>query len=168
MNIETFREQFDGVRANRYIINPGAGNSGMTQLHAALYVKAVSVPGSSIGMIPVSFQGRQIKFSGERQFNDWTFTCYDSSDANVRVKLENWISLMDHVTTHTVQYNQAEDWTVSYNDMSGQGSGSTTTRGFKLHHCWPIDISPIDLSYDMVDSFAEFTVTLAYDYHTTI
>ena len=33
-----------------------------------------------------------------------------------------------------------------------------------LRNCFPIDISAMELSYDAVDTFAEFTITLAYDY----
>ena len=77
MNIDNFREKFDGVRANRYKIVTG-GNSTLGK-NAELYVKALSIPGTQIGMIPVSFQGRQIKFAGERQFGEWAVTVYDSA-----------------------------------------------------------------------------------------
>ena len=171
-NIENFRAQFQGVRANRYKVVPTGGPSGtLDPITAEIYIKALSIPGSQIGMIPVSFQGRQIKFSGERQFGEWAFTVYDSADKNVRNKFEDWISLMDSPLEHIVKYNQTGDWDVYYNDAVGQGhpGGSLNSpKGFRLHNCWPVDISPIDLSYDMVDSFAEFTITLAYDYHVTL
>lgn len=174
-NIDNFRAGFDGVRANRYKIVTGAlsglnsSSSGMS--NSELYVKAVSMPGSNIGMIPVSFQGRQIKFSGERQFNEWSFTCYDSASAGVRSKFESWINLLDDKLTHRVSYNEAEMWDVFYNDAADQGHPGNSAgagKGFRLHHVWPVDISPIDLSYDMVDSFAEFTVTIAYDWHEAL
>jgi len=168
MDIEKFRQQFHGVRANRYEIAFASNLNVLSGELTKLYVKALSVPGSNIGMIPVSFQGRQIKFSGERQFNEWSFTCYDSNDKRIRNSLEEWIDKMDSVVEHRVNYDVSEEWTVKYNDMSTTSSGTTNARGFKLFNCWPIDISPIDLSYDMVDSFAEFTVTVAYDYHKPI
>ena len=172
-NIDNFRQSFDGVRANRYKVVPGA-RSGLLQptsggaLSSEIYIKAMSLPGTQIGMIPVSFQGRQIKFSGERQFGEWAITVYDSADKRIREKFEAWIDSMDSRLNHTINYNVVEDWTVHYNDAVKQGhpGGSLgPSYGFKLNNCWPVDISPIDLSYDMVDSFAEFTVTIAYDWH---
>ncbi len=166
MNIDQFRGGFDGVRANRYKVVTGSlstlGNN------AELYVKALSIPGTQIGMIPVSFQGRQIKFAGERQFGEWAITVYDSASENVRNSFESWIDKLDGAKEHGQSYNVAENWKVFYNDAANQGHppGSLgPSNGFELIHCWPVDISPIDLSYDMVDSFAEFTVTIAYDYH---
>ena len=166
MNIDTLRSGFDGVRANRYRVVPGDLSSLGT--NAELYVKALSIPGSQIGMIPVSFQGRQIKFAGERQFGEWAITVYDSAQDNVRKSFESWMDKLDGALNHGQRYNVAENWSVFYNDASNQGHPDGSLQGsdgFKLIHCWPVDISPIDLSYDMVDSFAEFTVTIAYDYH---
>ena len=152
MNIDNFREKFDGVRANRYKIVTG-GNSTLGK-NAELYVKALSIPGTQIGMIPVSFQGRQIKFAGERQFGEWAVTVYDSAQDNVRESFELWIDRLDHHFNHSQNYNVAENWNVYYNDAANQGHAGGSLgagNGFKLVHCWPVDISPIDLSYDMVD-----------------
>lgn len=170
-NVENFREKFDGVRANRYVVKPLGGKSGLLGDNAELYIKAVSIPGTQIGMIPVSYQGRQIKFSGERQFGEWAFVVYDSANQRIREKFEAWINTMDSHLNHTVKYNVTEDWDIFYNDAAAQGhpGGSLTSGyGFRLQNVWPVDISPIDLSYDLVDSFAEFTVTLAYDRHEVL
>ena len=171
MDIQGFRGKFNGVRANRYKINPG-GLSTLSNTNGEIYVKALSVPGTQIGMIPVSFQGRQIKFSGDRQFGEWAITVYDSTIDNLRNSFEGWIDKMDGFLTHKIAYNVCDAfWDVYYNDGVGQtnpGGSLQNGRGFKLHNVWPVDISPIDLSYDMVDSFAEFTITLAYDYHEAI
>lgn len=174
-NVDDFRASFYGVRANRYRINApmGAGVGG-EPIDLEIYAKAISMPGTQIGLIPVSFQGRIIKFSGERQFGEWSMQVYDGSrsgESDLRNQLERWIDKMDGAVTHTVNYNVATNWEVLYDDSAGQGHpGNTMTsgRGFKLHHCWPIDVSPIDLSYEAVDSFAEFTLTVAYDYHTIL
>ena len=169
MDISGFREKFNGVRANRYKIITD-NNSTLGSDNGEIYIKALSIPGTQIGMIPVSFQGRQIKFSGDRQFGEWAVTVYDSTVDNLRKSFEGWIDKMDGFLTHKINYNVCDPiWQVLYNDGVGQGNpgGSLVSgkTGFKLYNVWPVDISPIDLSYDMVDSFAEFTITLAYDYH---
>jgi hypothetical protein len=129
-------------------------------------------------MIPVGYKGRIIKFAGERQFGEWVIQVYDGTirgepQRNIREIMENWIELTNSSIEHVVRLNTASDgpWTVKWFDTDdGIGIGtindSDFKQTFKLHNCWPIDISPIDLSYDQADAFSEFTLTLAYDYHT--
>ena len=181
--VQDFRDNFKGTRSNRFIITPGNPPIGIDSTgsipideHFKLYAKATSYPGSAIGMIPVSYQGRVIKYSGERQFAEWSIQVYDSSSVsgvNLRKYFENWITLGDHPLTHKQQYNIASGtpWRVSFDDIAIDTSGADpdATNPYKktlyLHNCWPIDISAIDLNYEAADSFAEFTLTLAYDFH---
>jgi hypothetical protein len=179
--VQDFRDKFKGTRSNRFIITPGNPPTGIdstgpipTVGHFKLYAKATSFPGSAIGMIPVSYQGRVVKYSGERQFAEWSIQVYDSSsvsDVNLRKYFENWITLGDHPRTHKQQYNIASrtPWQVAFDDITGTAGGGDPAATYKktlfLFNCWPIDISAIDLNYEAADSFAEFTLTLAYDFH---
>ena len=181
--VQDFRNNFKGTRSNRFIITPGNPPTGIvstglipTVEHFKLYAKATSFPGSAIGMIPVSYQGRVVKYSGERQFAEWSIQVYDSSVAsgvNLRKYFENWITLGDHPLTHKQQYNIASTtpWQVAFDDIAANTSGgadpaaTTYKKTHFLFNCWPIDISAIDLNYEAADSFAEFTLTLAYDFH---
>ena len=182
--VQDFRDNFKGTRSNRFIITPGNPPTGIDLPSGGkpdvddfkLYAKATSYPGSAIGMIPVSYQGRVVKYSGERQFAEWSIQVYDSSVAsgiNLRKYFENWITLGDHPLTHKQQYNIASTtpWRVAFDDIATNTSGGAdpAATGYKktlfLHNCWPIDISAIDLNYEAADSFSEFTLTLAYDFH---
>ena len=177
--VQDFRDKFKGTRSNRFIITPGEPPTGIVPPDGGepgakdfiLYAKATSYPGSAIGMIPVSYQGRVIKYSGERQFTEWSIQVYDSSVAsgiNLRKYFENWMTLGDHPETHVQQYNigSKSPWKIDFDDVN---ISNTTPPSYKkplfLFNCWPIDISAIDLNYEAADSFAEFTLTLAYDFH---
>lgn len=170
-NINNFRSQFSGVRPNRFTIRgnfPG-GVGAQTTAAFDVYCKATQLPGSSIGVIPVPWMGRVVKFSGERSYADWTIQVYESSitSNDLRSGFEQWIELMDGRDSHKINYSLTETWQVVYMDMNGTVSGQgnpTGNRTISLIHCFPVDISPVDLSYDVVDTFSEFTVTLAYDY----
>jgi len=168
-----FRNTFAGIRANRYTLYcPFIGNAGFNGAEK-VYVRAVSFPGSDIGMIPVAYQGRIVKFSGERQFGEWTMTVYDSSDRDIRRRLEDWMQLMDNARDHRYNADVSTDWQLNYGDDRHGGFGTThpgflgpgPNRRMALRHCWPVSVSPIDLSHDSYDSFAEFSLTVAYDYH---
>ena len=169
--INAFRSGFNGTRPNRFkvdIFGPGT-----TPEKLDLYVKATSVPGSSIGVIPTPWMGRVVKFSGERTYADWTIQVYDSSStsSNLRKFFEDWIESMDTRETHDINYKKTGSADIKWNDISGNtGVGSHEDQTnfnsvISLVNCFPIDISAMELSYDAVDTFAEFTITLAYDYH---
>ena len=174
IGINEFRAGFNGTRPNRFRISfdeVPAGVPGAPE-NLDLYVKATSVPGSSIGVIPTPWMGRVIKFSGERTFADWTIQVYDSSNpsVNLRTFFEGWIDSMDSRNDHNINYKNVGSALVGWNDISGNtGVGvhadQTSWKSMiMLRNCFPIDISAMELSYDAVDTFAEFTITLAYDY----
>lgn len=181
--VNNFRQNFFGHRPNRFTVNgsfptgvlqdntstaaPTAANAGGLQFD--IYCKATSIPGSSIGVIPVAWQGRIVKFSGERTYADWSIQIYDSSIASqkLRILFEEWINKMNHRDQHILDYSLTSDWTVSFNDVVrsvGASPQNGHTERYIMRNCFPIDISPMDMSYDMTDTFAELTVTMAYDF----
>ena len=178
-NIQGFRETFSGSRSNRYKITgqKSAGKNGgiASDVPFTLYAKSTSFPGSQIGMIPVSYQGRVIKFTGERQFTEWSIQVYDVATItqanNLRYWFEEWIEESDAANLHKQRYDNASTspWKVEFDDINADtvgGAQAAYNKTMLLYNCWPIDISPIDLNYEAADSFAEFTLTFAYDYHT--
>jgi len=178
--IRDFRHNFFGTRPNRFKISGSFPTAVTTQnisnqpasdttARFDVYCKATSLPGSSIGVIPVAWQGRIVKFSGERTYADWSIQIYDSSTPGQILKqtFEKWINLMNHRESHILDYSLTSDWVVYHGDVVNSVSSdadSGHTQSHVLRHCFPIDISPIDMSYDMTDTFAEFTVTMAYDF----
>lgn len=171
--IDNFRQGFKGVRANRFRV-AGTFPSGIEAGNIPagtfeFYCKAASVPGSAVGVIPVGYKGRPIKFSGERTYADWLVQIYDSTDTDLRTNFERWIEAMDGRNSHQINYNVAGGnvtWTVEYMEQApgSTQSGNSYQKKIKLVNCFPIDLSPIELSYDSPDTFSEFTVTLTYDY----
>ena len=170
-NLTEFRKEFYGVRPNRFLIE------GFTPTNEAyslaedtwIYVKAADLPGSNIGAIGVNWQGRAVKFSGERVYSDWVIQVYDSNVSGplLREAFEAWIDAMDQRDTHSINYNLVADWTIKYSDLvstSTPGDGQRFTKAVKLKNCFPTDLGSINLNYDAMDSFAEFQVQMAYDY----
>lgn len=175
--LQNFKDGFRGVRPNRFLIETSTWPTGVsptpTSQTTYLYVKGADIPGSNIATINVAWQGRIVKFSGDRTYTDWVINIYDSSvqSSDLRRAFESWIEAMDGRNTHQINYRLNADWVVSYDDLTNgtqsspnvQGSGSFKKR-IKLKNCFPTDISAITLNYDSGDSFAEFQVQMAYDY----
>ena len=136
-----------------------------------IYCKATVVPGSSIGVIPTPWMGRVVKFSGERTYADWTVQVYDASvsASDSRTFFEKWIDAMDTRDTHNIAYKHVGSASVHWDDiLSTTGVGVHNDQKFQksvtMVNLFPIDISAMELSYDAVDTFAEYTITFAYDY----
>jgi hypothetical protein len=174
--LNEFRNNFFGVRPNRFLVEtrwPTAVRSpDLSDLF--IYVKGADLPGSNIGTINLAWQGRIIKFAGERQYSDWVINVYDSNipAKDLRTGFEAWMEALDGRNTHQLNYNLVSDWVIRYSDVS-PGTTQTPTntqspanfnKAVKLKNCWPTDIGAITLNYDVSDTFSEFTVQIAYDY----
>lgn len=183
--LKTFRDNFKGVRQNRFLVKvkwptlgTGGANSGggggivggsEDPTETSIYIKAADIPESSIGVITVPWMGRAIKFSGERTYVDWSIQIYESNNsmADLRRNFEIWMEAMDNRNTHNISYNVTADWEVWYNDVKQNDTVTNPagfTRGIKLKNCFPINIGTLQMDYDLADSFSVFPVTLGFDY----
>ena len=187
MNIQTFKEGFDGgTRPNRFVVGgemylPSVNGDGkgsreaidMSKAGNHLLVKAASMPSQTLGILQVPFRGRFAKLPGDRAYPEWTFTVLDEPDkgaASLRRKFELWHSVFNPHASNKVsdpanilsgKGDAYTEWTVTQLDMLGD-----EIRVVRLHKCWPVEVGAIDLSYDTADTLTEFSVTLAYDYLT--
>jgi hypothetical protein len=178
-NVSTFRSKmaFDGARPNLFKVlmtapaintraNPGAD--------LEYFVRATSIPGSTIGTVTVPYMGREIKLAGNRTFADWTVTVINDENFSYRGLFEEW---MDSINLHEGNYRQGTGNSTDYTDptgtvvqqlaKTGDFSSPQVVRQYKFYNLFPIDISEITLDWGDNDSVEEFTVTFAYDYWKT-
>ena len=165
-----------GARANLFrVLISGVTNESAADLLPIL-CRSASLPSSTIGIVEVAYNaGRRYKMGGERTFADWTTTILNDEDFTIRRSIEGWqAGIVDvDANSESVGFRNAQDRgvgtgllsnpTVYVQQLDDTGEAVKT---YKLHHCWPSDISSIDLSYDNVDTVEEFTVTWTYDYFT--
>jgi len=120
-----------------------------------------------VGMVPLSYRGRYVKFPLERNFNDWVIQVYASSNSSqdLRQIFTNWIQKINSgsndIMNHTLV---AKKWNIFYNDIFQKQSNSNYKNSVVMYNCFPIDISAMEMNNDTPDTFAEFTVTMSYDY----
>ena len=91
-NVSDFRGQleFGGARPSLFevqIFNPvnAAGD-----LKVPFMCRAAQIPGATVGTIPVSYFGRQVKLAGNRTFDAWTPTIINDEDFLIRNAIEEW------------------------------------------------------------------------------
>ena len=98
----------DGARPNLFQVTmatlPAAlGGNGTNSANAparrlSFMARAAQIPGSSVGVIPMFYFGREIKLAGNRTFPEWTITIINDEDFSIRNSMETW---MNYINSHT-------------------------------------------------------------------
>jgi hypothetical protein len=157
----------DGARPNLFeIVFPALNGSAKFSFRA----KATSIPGSSIGVAPVFYFGRQIKFAGDRSFDPWTVSILsDEDDYSIgpRSALETWMaSLKTHQSNQRVSNFVQPDIYMKDAEIIHYGKAGGVIATYKMIQAFPIDISPVTLDWGNNDTIEEFSATFAYQYWT--
>ena len=184
LGILTFQKAIrGGVRPNLFAVshNFPVGAGGLTAPNIAgvenggevtYMCKSAALPATNVGTVELPFRGRVIKVPGDRTYETWTATFYMDDAFELRAAYEKWISLTNGVDANVASadiVNTWEDITISQLDKFGgpgaADSGLTTIREYKLVQAFPVSVSQVSVAYDNNDSFEEFDVEFAYQYH---
>ena len=141
-----------------------AGSSDITETTSFL-CEAAQLPGSTMGQIIVPFRGRQLKMAGDRTFDVWTATIINDTDFKIRNAMETWMSGIGGHSENVGRVNPVEyeaDLRIAQLDRTG-----SKIKEYIFNGAHPTELSPIDVSYGLVDEVERFTVTFQYQYWTT-
>ena len=160
------------ARPNMFRVTGDIGPEGAMDARAeAVLIRSASIPAMEVGEIVVPYRGRQVKAPGDRTFADWDITIISDEAYELHGKFQAWQNALGSVQANdTVATSAGEifggtlykDWIVEALDRSGEA-----VRSWNLVGCWPKSIGAIEVAADTTDSFAEFTVTLTYQYFQT-
>ena len=101
--VQEFRSQmnYDGARPNLFkcdLTFPTLTQGQGAQTKFTFMARAAQLPGSTVNQIPQFYFGRELKFSGNRSFPEWTVTVINDEDFKIRDAFEKWMSgLNSHV-----------------------------------------------------------------------
>ncbi len=169
-NVYEFRSQMqgDGARPNLFEVQltfPTFIAPGAAPRKVSFMCKSASLPGSTLGQVPLQYFGREVKLLGNRTFPDWSVTILNDEDFVVRNAFEKWMAGMNsHVSNIRAQWagnslGYATDAIVKQYGKKGDKLKSYTFVGM-----FPVDVSQIDLDWGANDTIEEYTVTFAYQY----
>lgn len=131
----------------------------------SLTCAASSIPGSTLGVIPVRYFGREIKIPGTRSFQPWSTMILNDEDFQVRNALETWSNLINshegNLRSSSLQRNNEVRTVATVTQMS---KVNTPLRSYEFVNIFPADIGQIELSWNNGDAIEEFQVTWDYDY----
>ena len=176
-NVQDFRSTmlFDGARPNLFEVNLNFPRGAPNSLAASIsrfMVKSAQLPGSTIGIAPVYYFGREIKFPGNRTFADWTVTIINDEDFVIRNALEKWMNELNSHEGNTRTAVNSENYSATgLVKQYGKKSSTETPLPIKAYNfvgMFPVDIAPIDLDWGSNDSIEEYTVTFAYQWWESV
>lgn len=173
-NVNQFRSQMqgDGARPNLFEVSmpfPGFSDPENAQQKMTFMCRSAQLPGSTIGMVPVQYFGRELKFAGNRTFADWVITVINDEDFQVRNAFERW---MNGINSHAGNVRNATALTPSTYTVDGNvtqfGKSGSNLKKYKFIGLFPTDISPIDVDWGSNDVIEEFTISLSYQWWESV
>ncbi len=149
------------------------------------YCKAASLPASNLGEIEVGFMGRKFYEHGDRTFDPWDVTMYNSQDFAMRSFIEYWMDQMNTHENNTQTYTLTpEGGHFSGINLSGNNSSyygyhldlrvdqldrrNNVIYSYMFINAFPTKCGDISLDYTSTDTIEEFPVTFRYQYWQAI
>ena len=144
-----------------------AGVSGASFTDFSFMCKGASLPGSTMGVISIPYQGRELKVAGDREFGQLVTTVINDEGFAFRNVFEKWVNALN---THQGNVSEVEigDRTKYTADLTvtTMTKGGADDQVVNFIDCWPSIVSNIDLNWDSTNAIQEYTVTWEYEYYT--
>lgn len=162
--------QQDGARANLFDVTLQFPNwvssGGQAGQKATFMVKAAQLPGSTVGVAPLFYFGREVKLAGNRQFQDWTIQIINDEDFLIRSALEQWINgINDPALNIRNPAASVIDGGYGVDAIVNQyGKAGAIIKTYQFIGIWPYDLAPIDLDWQNNDNIEEYACTFAVQF----
>jgi len=127
------------------------------------------IPGRSLATLDDTGSGPTLKLPYEVTYNDIEITIICANDMTERKYFEGWINYVVRPTEEnypgTIGYHDdyARGNKLELSQLDEAGSAKIT---YSLHDVYPINISPMNLSWEEINTYQRFSVTLNYRYYT--
>jgi hypothetical protein len=129
--------------------------------------RATSIPGSQQNPIIQPYFGRELKFAGNRTFEDWSATIINDEDYAIRKGLEAWSEALNGFESNLRAPDRVT--TSSYKGtgtVNHYGKTGNVIRTYEIRGLLPITIAPMAMDWS-TDEIQNFEVTFAVDYWVT-
>lgn len=165
MNINEFIGNFNGgARPNRFRVTLNyPGFAGNPATPSRFVCRGAQLPASTIGVVNVPYMGREIKFAGDRTFEDWTVTIVNDEKFDHRVSMERWLNGLNahQGNTRVIPSLTGYSQIITVDQLSYNGG---LLRRYKVYNAFPTNLSAIDLDMSTNDTVEEFQVTFSYSH----
>lgn len=144
----------------------GLARGGDAQSKYTFMARAAQIPGSTVNQVSQFYFGRELKFSGNRTFPEWTVTIINDEDFIIRDAFERWMSgLNSHVRNlRAPEFIRGDGGYQSDGFITQFGKDGFPLKRYKFVGMFPVDVSPIEVDWSANDTIEEFAVTFAYQW----
>jgi hypothetical protein len=160
----------DGARPNLFDVQlqfPSFVQNGGTAASVSTFMcKAAQLPGSTLGISPLFYFGREVKLAGNRTYADWTIQVINDENFSIRNAFEQWVNGINDPIGNVrnpiatiVDGGYGSDAVVTHYSKTGN-----VIKQYNIIGMFPVDVSPIEVDWGQNDAIEEFTVTLAFQY----
>lgn len=178
-NISQFKSNLKIVRPNLFYAEISSlpkfsKNSPISQNISTTFqfrCEATELPGKTIATSDEQMYGPTKKFAYEITYNDLNLQIIASEDMTERIFFEEW---MNNIITPTdMNFGNFKGGLSKYYDDYASGTlkiHQLDQKGIKictytLYNAYPIQISPMNLSWEEKDTYQRFTATITYRHH---
>lgn len=151
------------VRSNRWrvLVNfPGYAGNGSDGQQASLLARTTNTPSATVGVIDLTWGGRNLPIPGDRQYEEFTVTFIGVNDMNVYNAFQAWSENVNGSETNrglTDLEQIMNDVQLELMDVNDQ-----VTKTFLLHDAWPSIVGQMSLDSGEMDGYSQFDVTFRY------
>lgn len=125
--------------------------------------EASTLPGKTIATVDDVGSGPALKLPYDINFNDIELTIICSDDMAERKAFEDWTDRIVDITGRVGYHDDyAKNKMLHLTQMNEKGKKLIK---YTFFHVFPIQISPMNLSWEETNTYQRFTVTLSYRYH---
>jgi len=170
-NVAEFRANMvgDGARPNLFQVSltfPAIATNGSAASQKTTFMaKSAQLPGSTVGMVPIYYFGRELKFVGNRTFTDWSLQIINDEDFAIRNALESWMNAINSHAGNVRNSGAVSPSNYSVDATVTQfGKAGKPLKTYKFVGLFPLDIAPIDLDWGSNDAIEEYNATFAFQY----
>lgn len=165
-NVERFKAELanGGARPNQFAVqltfpNYVAGRAAAIKKGPFL-VTAAELPGQTIGIAPVYYRGRLVKYAGDREFAPFNCTILNDSAFTIRTALEQWMNGIEDMQNKTGRLAPSQyqtDMFITQLDRNG-----VVLKSYKLLGAFPTEIGTVPLDFGSNDQMSNFPVSFQY------
>lgn len=137
-------------------------NSNSVKQQATFLTHQAQIPSYNTEDCPVYYRGRLIHEAGEKTYEQWSCTIYNSADFAIRTALEQWVSAIhDPEVVRGITDARLFKSNILIEQLD---RNDATLRVYKLVGAFPNTTGTIELDYSQGSQIESMTVSFLYDY----
>lgn len=149
-----------------HISMPAGVDNGSAGRKLVTSCEAAELPASVIGVIPIAYFGRIVKYAGDRDFAPWGVRIINDEDFVVRNALETWHSLINtRLGNRRAFGSDAPSLYKASAEVRQFDRQGNIVRTYVMQGLWPSQLSPIGLDWASQNQYEKFEVTFEYDWY---